>query len=265
MYSSFQLAKKFIDYYFKAKNGKGHGIHSPFVFDFVKNVLNDKKKYDCYEIIEPVRRQLLQDDKIIPVEDFGAGSAVIPFRNRKVSAIAASSLKKKKYAQLLFRIVKYYKPKTIVELGTSFGITASYLACANAGSKVYTLEGSKSIGEIAAYGFKKLNIENIDFIPGNFDRTFPEVLNKIERIDFLFVDGNHRREATLDYFTKSLKKSNSSSIFIFDDIHWSSEMEDAWEEIKAHPAITLTIDLFFIGLVFFSPDFKIKQDFVIRF
>ncbi|MEP7230868.1 MAG: class I SAM-dependent methyltransferase [Ginsengibacter sp.] len=265
MYSSFQLAKKFIDYYFKAKNGKGHGIHSPFVFDFVKNVLNDKKKYDCYKIIEPLRKQLLNNHTLIPVEDFGAGSAVIPFKNRKVSAIAASSLKKKKFSQLLFRMVKYYKPETIVELGTSFGITASYLACANAGSQVYTLEGSKAIGEIAVSGFKKLSLENIDFIQGNFDRTVPEVLNKIKSIDFLFVDGNHRRNATLDYFTESLKKANSSSIFIFDDIHWSIEMEDAWQQIKAHASVILTIDLFFIGLVFFSTDFKIKQDFVIRF
>ncbi len=265
MYSSFQLVKKFIKYYFNAKNGKGHGIHSPFVFEFVKNVLNDKKKYDCYEKIEPLRKQLLNDNTIIAVEDFGAGSAVIPFNDRKISAIAASSLKKKKFAQLLFRIVKYYQPKTIVELGTSFGITTSYLACANSNSKVFTLEGSKAIGAIAEKNFKKLNLQNVYYTQDVFERSFPQILNKIKSIDLLFVDGNHRRDATLNYFHKSLLKSTPCSIFIFDDIHWSSEMEDAWSQIKKHSSVTLTIDLFFMGIVFFSPDFKVKQDFAIRF
>ncbi len=265
MYSSFQLAKKFIGYYFNAKNAKGHGIHSPFVFDFVKNVLNDKKKYECYKIIEPLRKKLLNNNATILVEDFGAGSAVLPFKERKVSAIAASSLKKKKFAQLLFRIVKHYKPKTIVELGTSFGISTSYLALANSGAKVYTLEGSTTIAKIAAENFEKLKLDNVELIQGNFERSFPVLLNKITNIDLIFVDGNHRRDATLNYFQESLKKSNSSSIFIFDDIHWSAEMEEAWKQIKKHSLVTLTIDLFFIGLVFFSPDFKIKQDFIIRF
>ncbi len=265
MYSSFQLAKKYIHYYVNAENGKGHGIHSPFVFDFVKNVLNDKKKYDCYKTIELLRKKLLNDNTIIAVEDFGAGSAVIPHTNRKVSEIAASSLKKKKFAQLLFRIVKYYRPGTVVELGTSFGITTSYLACANMESKVFTLEGSRAIGEIAEANFKKSDLKNICFIQGNFEISFRELLDKIKSVDFLFVDGNHRREPTLNYFNDSLKKSGPSSIFIFDDIHWSSDMEDAWKQIKAHSSVTLTIDLFFIGLVFFNPDFKVKQDFIIRY
>ncbi len=265
MYSSFQLAKKFVQYYFNSKNGKGHGIHSPFVFDFVKNVLNDKKKYACYGLMEPLRKELLKNNSIIEIEDFGAGSAVIPFKKRKVSAIAASSLKNKKFAQLLFRIAKYYGPSTIVELGTSFGITTGYLACANERSKVFTLEGSTFIGEIAQHNFKKAHLHNIDFLPGDFEKSIPVLLGKIKNIDMAFVDGNHRKQATLFYFSECLKRSTTSSIFIFDDIHWSLEMEEAWEEIKSHPSVTLTIDLFFIGLVFFSLDFKAKQNFIIRY
>ena len=137
MYSSLQLAKKYVHYLLTAHNGKGHGVHSPFVFDFIIHVLNDKKKYDCYPKIESVRKQLLKNNNTIEVEDFGAGSAVIPFKNRMVKDIAASSLKKKKYAQLLFRVAKYYDSKTIVELGTSFGISTSYLASPNSNSKVF--------------------------------------------------------------------------------------------------------------------------------
>ena len=118
MYSSFQVAKKYLHYFINAKNGKGHGIHSPFVFDFVIHVLKDANKYDCYDKIERLREQLLRDNAIIEVEDFGAGSAVISTAKRKIKAIAKSSLKNKKFAKLLFRLVNYYKPQTIIELGT---------------------------------------------------------------------------------------------------------------------------------------------------
>jgi len=265
MYSSFQLAKKYFYYFLHSKNGKGHGVHSPFVFDFIIHVLNDKKKYDCYDKIESLRRSLLKNDNEIEVEDFGAGSAVIPFKTRKIKDIARSSLKKKKYSQLLFRIAKYYQAKNIVELGTSFGITTAYLASSNSNAKVITTEGSKNIANIAGQNFKEAGLNNIELINGDFKKTIPSVLDKFENIDLLFVDGNHRKKPTLEYFDLFLKKAGRNSIFIFDDIHWSHEMEEAWEEIKQHPSVTLTIDLFFIGLVFFSKDFKVKQDFPVRF
>ncbi|MEO6894937.1 MAG: class I SAM-dependent methyltransferase [Ginsengibacter sp.] len=265
MYSSFQLAKKYFYYFFHSYNGKGHGVHSPFVFDFIIHVLNDKKKYDCYSQIENLRKQLLADNNWIEVEDFGAGSAKFPFKKRKIKEIAASSLKKKKYAQLLFRIAQYYKAKTIVELGTSFGISTSYLASANPLSNVYTFEGASNIAAIAQQNFKKEGLANIELIQGDFANTLPVNEEKTGIIDLLFVDGNHRKNATIDYFKLFLKKSSKNSIFIFDDIHWSEEMEEAWEIIKAHPSVTLSIDLFFIGLIFFSEDFRVKQDFPIRF
>jgi predicted O-methyltransferase YrrM len=182
MYSAFQLSKKFVNYYLFALNGKGHGVHSPFVFDFIIHVLNDKKKYPCFPKIEALREQLLNDNTTIEVEDFGAGSAVIPFKNRKVKDIAASSLKKKKYAQLLFRIANYYHTKNIVELGTSFGISTCYLASSNVESKVLTFEGSENIAKIALKNFDKAWLKNIELIKGNFDQTIPLHIDKIEKV-----------------------------------------------------------------------------------
>jgi predicted O-methyltransferase YrrM len=265
MYSSFQLGKKYLNYYIKAKNSKGHGVHSPFVFDFIIHVLDDTKEYEYYKEIESLRKKLLKNDSTISIEDFGAGSAVIPFKSRKVSAIAKSSLKNKKFASLLYRVVKYYQPKSIVELGTSFGITTCYMASGNKNADIITFEGSKEIARIAKQNFAAANLKNIDLVEGNFNETFFEVLSKMDKIDFAFIDGNHRREATVDYFLCLSKKSTNTSIFIFDDIHWSSEMEEAWKQIQEHEAVTLTIDLFFIGIVFFNSDFKVKQHFTIRF
>ncbi len=265
MYSSFQLAKKYFQYYLTASNGKGHGVHSPFVFDFIKNVLRDKKNYDCYATIEQQRKQLLQNKTAIEVEDFGAGSSVMKTNTRVVRNIAASSLKPKKFAQLLFRMVQYYKPATVLELGTSLGITTSYLAKGNENAIVNTCEGSSAIASIAQNNFDALHIKNIRLTKGDFSKTLSPLLNEIDKIDFAFIDGNHRKEPTVDYFSKLLNHSTSTTILIFDDIHWSEEMEAAWEQIKAHFSVTLTIDLFFIGLVFINPDFKVKQHFVIRF
>lgn len=265
MYTAFQLAKKFSLYYLTGSNGNGHGIHSPFVFDFIKHVLNDKKNYDSYDQIEKLRKQLLQDKRVIEVEDLGAGSLAVPNRQKKVSDITRSFVKSKKFAQLLFRIVRYYKPETIIELGTSLGITSAYLACAIKSAKVFTLEGSINTAAVAQHNFQKLGSQNIKLIRGNFDDILPRLLSQIEKVDLAFVDGNHRKVPTLQYFQQFLQRSTDQSIFIFDDIHWSAEMEEAWEEIKVHPSVTLTIDLFFIGLVFFKKDFKAKQHFVIRF
>lgn len=265
MYSTLQLAKKYLHYYITAFNGKGHGVHSPFVFDFIKNVLRDKKKYSCYAAIEKQRDQLLQNETIISIEDFGAGSAIMKSNKRVVRDIASSSLKSKKFAQLLFRIVQYYRPATILELGTSLGITSCYLAKANENGLVYTCEGSSAVAGIAKNNFDVLQVKNVEIIQGDFEKTLLPLLGKLGKVDFAFIDGNHRKEPTLKYFTQLLTVANSSSILVFDDIHWSVEMEAAWEEIKAHNAVTLTIDLFFIGVVFINPDFKVKQHFVIRF
>ncbi len=265
MYSKFQLAKKYLHYYLTASNGKGHGIHSPFVFAFIKNVLRDKKKYDWYPIIETGRKKLLEQHATIEVEDLGAGSSIIKTNKRVVADIARSSLKPAKYAQLLYRMVNYYKPKTILELGTSFGITSSYLAAANVNAKLYTIEGSAAIADIAQKTFARMGLKNIELITGDFDNVLPDLLEKINTIDLAFIDGNHRAAPTLDYFSKLLNFSTPSTILIFDDIHWSAEMEQAWTEIRQHPSVTLTIDLFFIGIVFFNPDINHKQQFSIRF
>lgn len=265
MFNRYQLVKKYIHYYLSASSGHGHGVHSPFVFDFIKNVLNDGTAYPVYHTVEERRKILLQDKTMIEVQDFGAGSSVIKTNKRVVKDIAASSLKPKKYAQLLYRMVKHYKPRAILELGTSFGITSAYLAFGNNGAMVTTCEGSSAIAAIARQSFATLGLTNIQLTEGDFSLTLPPLLSKLNSIDFVFIDGNHRKEPTLDYFTKLLNASVPESVLIFDDIHWSKDMEEAWDKIKQHVRVTLTIDLFFIGIVFINPGFKIPQHYTIRF
>ena len=254
-----------MQYWLHASSSKGHGVHSPFVFSFITEVLNDKRFFYCYETIEIVREQLKNDDTLLTIEDFGAGSRIHTHTQRTIRDIATSSLKPKKYSQLLFRMVNYFQPSVILELGTSLGITTSYLASGKVDAQVITMEGAKAIATIAQQNFRSLHLKNIQLVTGNFDVTLPGTLEQLPGVDFAFIDGNHRLQPTLHYFELLLPKVHEYSVLIFDDIHWSSEMEEAWNTIKKHEEVRLTIDLFFIGIVFFRKENKVKQDFAIRF
>lgn len=265
MYSFFQLAVKYINYYLIASNSKGHGMHSPFVFEFITKVLNDKKIYPEYAIVEKLRQDLLKDQTVLVIEDFGAGSAANKSNQRSIASIAKNAAKPPKFSQLLFRMAKYYQSETILELGTSLGITTSYLSLAKPHAQLTTMEGAAAVAEKAQQNFKTLKLQNISLIKGNFDDTLPVVISKSAAIDFAFIDGNHRREPTERYFNQLLPVIHNDSILIFDDIHWSLEMEQAWEIIKQHPSVRCSIDLFFIGIVLFRQEFKEKRHFRIRF
>ncbi|MBH2003926.1 MAG: class I SAM-dependent methyltransferase [Sphingobacteriia bacterium] len=265
MYTPVQLALRYIRYYCTASNGKGHGVHSPFVFELITRVLNDDRDFYMYQPIENLREELLTWTTEITIEDFGAGSRVKKSPVRKISAIAASSLKPRKFGQLLFRLVNYFSPATILELGTSLGITTAYLASANSNAHVITMEGSAAVAEIARSNFNKLGLKNIKLVTGNFDETLGPLLAGLHQIDVAFLDGNHRYEPTMRYFNQVMEKAHANTLIILDDIHWSREMEQAWEEVKGDSRIRLTIDLFYIGLVFLRSEQQEKEDFIIRF
>jgi predicted O-methyltransferase YrrM len=266
MYSSSQLILKYLQYYISASNGKGHGTHSPFVFDFIIKVLNDTSVYPAYQRAEQLRECLLHDQSLLNILDFGAGSSSGSSGQRTIASIAKNAAKPSKYGQLLYRMVKKYEPKLVAELGTSLGITTSYLALAGATfGKVVSFEGAPEVASVAQRNFKDLGLQNIQLIEGNFDDTFRAWLPQQVAVDFCFIDGNHRKEPTLRYFEWLLPKLNANSILVFDDVHWSGEMEEAWELIKSHESVRCTIDLFFIGIVFFRDEFRERQHFKIRY
>jgi predicted O-methyltransferase YrrM len=268
MYSRLQLVRKYIRYYLTASNGKGHGVHSPFVYDFIRNVLNDDRVYDAYAPISALRAGLLKDKTLLEVEDMGAGSVVGGGRQRSVGEIARNAAKPEKFGRLLYRIARYYKSKAVVELGTSLGLSTAYLAFGAASregsARVWTIEGAGAVAAVAAKNFHGLGLEEVTLVVGNFDEKLEGVLKQAEHIDLAFVDGNHRLEPTLRYFHLLMSRCAPSSILIFDDIHWSAEMEEAWARIQGDPGVYMTIDLFLIGLVVLRDEFKVKQHFVIR-
>ena len=258
---NFRFAKDYLLHRLRGKNR--HGLHSPFVYRLVDEVIYDFDYKVIYKDIENRRAQLLSDNQVITVTDLGAGSLVNNNRQKKVSDIATNALKPPKLAQLLYRLVLDLQPSNIIELGTCLGITSLYLKNAAPNAKLFTLEGCPETAAVANQVFKSAGIHDIKQVIGNFDETLPGVIDALDQLDFVFVDGNHQKQATLNYFEWCLPKVHYNTLLIFDDIYWSEGMKEAWYIIKAHPRVTVTVDLFWIGLVYFKKG-QVKEDFLLR-
>jgi len=250
-----RITLKFILHFLTANNTHGFGVHSPYVFHFTKFVIYNKGSYYIFSAIEKIRSSLKNDKRILNVIDFGTGRK----SNISIAEITTKSVKSAKYGQLLFRLSDYIQARNILELGTSFGLTTSYLAASSSSSRVVSLEGSQQIADVAIENFKKTDIKNIKIIVGNIDQTLSKVLAEFDFLDLIFIDANHKYQALINYFEQGLTKINSNSIMVIDDIYWSSEMEKAWTIIKENPMVMSTIDLFELGIVFFNSDLNKKH------
>ena len=257
------ILKSYINFIWNSKNE--HGVHSPFVFDLVTKCFYDKTKFSEYTVLKQYRNSLLVNKNTIDVTDFGAGSRVFKSNTRQISKIAETAGITPKNAKLLFRIVNYFEPKTILEIGTSLGLATSALSLGNKSSKITTLEGCPNTMAVAEKMFQvssfKLPSNNVNFITTEFTSFLNNLKPQI--FDLIYFDGNHSEKATLEYFELLLPTITNDSVWIFDDIHWSAEMENTWEIIKKHPKVKVTIDTFQRGIVFFRAEQE-KEHFVIR-
>lgn len=236
------------------------------ITQFVLNLLTKcfYKKTDLYKSTKFIhyKKELLKNKSTIRVTDFGAGSTIFSSQQRQISKIAQIAGITNKRANLLIRFIEYTKPKNILEIGTSLGLATSAMAISSSNSNITTLEGCPETAKIAQQQFKKFKLENINLIVGDFSETLPKIL-KENNFDFIYFDGNHQKKATLTYFNYCQASANENSIFIFDDIYWSKEMHEAWSKIKKHPKVTITINTFQWGIVFFKKQ-QNKEHFTIR-
>ncbi len=253
--------KSYIKFLWNSKNE--HGVHSPFVFDLITNCFYDTKKFSEYLILKNYRNSLLQNKNTIEVTDFGSGSRVFKSNTRAINQIAKNAGITKKRAELLFRITNYFQPESILEIGTSLGLATSALSLGNVKSKITTIEGCPNTFAFAQKQFEEFGFKNITSINTEFSSYLKNYQLSIINYQLIYFDGNHSKQATLDYFELLLPTTTNESVWIFDDIHWSKGMEAAWEIIKSHPNVTVSIDTFQWGLVFFRTE-QPKEHFVIR-
>ncbi|OAB28931.1 Predicted O-methyltransferase YrrM [Flavobacterium fryxellicola] len=260
----FQI-KSYLIFLWHSKNE--HGVHSPFVFHLLTKCFYDKKVKPVDTILENYRNSLLANNDTIEVTDFGAGSRVFKSNTRSISKIAKTAGISSKRAALLYRIVHYLQPESILEIGTSLGMAtaALFLGSQNLKTKVkvITLEGCPETVRQAQNQFKQFGFTTINSIKTEFSSYFNSLQFSGFNFGLIYFDGNHSKKATLEYFELLLSTVSNDTVWIFDDIHWSQEMEEAWEIIKSHPQVTVTIDTFQWGLVFFRRE-QPKEHFVIR-
>jgi predicted O-methyltransferase YrrM len=265
----FQI-KSYLKFLWHSKNE--HAVHSPFVFNLITKCFYDTKpkpdpsgseQAKQYQILKNYRKSLLENKNTIEVTDYGAGSKVFKSNTRQISQIAKTAGITPKRAELLFRITNYFQPETILEIGTSLGLATSALALGNPKAKIITLEGCPNTANQCQLQFQKFNINNVELVVTEFSSYLSTSNFKLPTSHLIYFDGNHSKKATLAYFELLLPTITNDSIWIFDDIHWSAEMEDAWGIIKTHPKVTVTIDTFQWGLVFFRQE-QPKEHFVIR-
>ena len=238
-----------------------HGVHSPFVYSFVTKCLYDKTKFDNYKKLNQYKNDLLNSSIEFHVVDLGEGSKKMANKQRHVSQMAKTSSSSNKNTKLLYRVAKYFDFKKTLELGTSLGMGTYALSLANPKAKITTIEGCPNTSAFAKSQLENQDIANVEFMEGNFEDIIPKL--KDENYDFIFFDGHHNKEATIKYFESLLPKIHNETVFVFDDIYWSKGMTEAWEYIKNHKLVTVTVDCFHLGFVFFRKE-QAKEHFKIR-
>jgi predicted O-methyltransferase YrrM len=231
------------------------------VYLLVTKCFYSKKSFEAYEQLFIFRKKLLKNKSTLEITDFGSGSKKFKDDIRKISDLTKHVSITCKNAKLLFRLVNYLNPNNILELGTSLGFATQAMSLANPEAEITTIEGCPNISAFAKEEFLEQELKNVNLITGDFSKVIPTL--KHPQFDLVYFDGNHSKEATLKYFDMLLPKAHNDSVFIFDDIYWSKGMTEAWEIIKMHPQITVTIDTFSWGIVFFRTE-QAKEHFTIR-
>ncbi|MEO9570187.1 MAG: class I SAM-dependent methyltransferase [Polaribacter sp.] len=252
-----------IEYFkFISKSSNQHGVHSPFIYNLITKCFYKKIDANLWSRFKEIKQQLLDNKSFIKVTDFGAGSKIFKTNKRQVSKIAKVAGITNKKSKLLIRLIKYFKPIYVLEIGTSLGLGTTAIKIGNKNAIITSLEGCVETSKIAQELLKNNNLKNITINTGDFKKTLTKSIEK-QSFDCIYFDGNHTKKDTLNYFNTCLPTIKNDSFWIFDDIYWNNEMKEAWTEIKNHPKVKVTVDVFYWGIVFFRKEQE-KEHFKIR-
>jgi predicted O-methyltransferase YrrM len=260
----FSRVVKFLKYVLLSRHRKGHGIHSPFVYDLVSKVFMNNIDPAIVFAVEKIRKKMISDKRIILVKDLGSRSGSLKKNLRRVSEIARYSPVTRKYGELLSNMAAEFGRPLIIELGTSLGISTMYMAASSADVTICTIEGCPEIAEIAKQNFIEAELNNIRILEGPFDEVLQGFSIEDSKPGLVFIDGHHRKEPVIKYFNQMAELSDSKTVIIIDDINYSKEMAEAWDEIKLHRKVSVSIDIFRMGILFFREGIN-HNDYIIRY
>jgi predicted O-methyltransferase YrrM len=253
----FRLILRYLQYFFKARTR--YDLHAPFAYELAESILEDTRRFYAFRDIELLRRGLLKNQDSVQIQDHGAGSMVSANPVRQIRSLACYSAISPASGALLFRLVQFSRPKKMLELGTSLGLSAAYQSLAARDAEMISIEGCPQTAALARQNLAKLDVRNVTLLVGTFEQQLPRALQQLKQVDYLFIDGDHREGASLAYFEACLPYLHAHSVVVMADIHWSNEMESAWRTLQQHERIRLSVDLFHFGLLFFRPEIKVKS------
>ncbi len=249
--------------HFMVNSSNLHKLHSPFMFDLARKCLYDHTRYSDYQKLKKYHKDLLNQSQKIQISDLGAGSQVFQSNTRRISQMAKVAGSSYADMKRLYRLVHYFKPRTILELGTSLGKSAFAMACADSQTQIISVEGDRTLAQMAQRQLDKFQISNVQIRTQNFETFLLELNQSNQKFDMVFMDGNHRLEPTLKYFNLLQKHLHNDSVVLVDDIYWSEEMKQAWQQLKQHPQVRQSVDVFYFGILFFRQE-QFEQDFIIN-
>lgn len=252
---------RYIQYYWRARTC--YDIHSPFVSSFLEQTLEDRRHYYVFDDIVTLREKLALNDDPVEIVDHGAGSQLGNNPSSTVRRIAHNSAITPVAGRLLFRIVKFVHPKRLLELGTSLGVSAAYQLAATQSEEMITIEGNPAVATLAAKNLETAGYPEVQVISSTFSEALPGLIADQKRFDFFHFDGDHRYQATKDYFNQCLQMCHNNSVICIGDIYWSAEMAKVWQELRNHPKVRLSIDVFHFGLLFFRTEQIEKEDYTL--
>lgn len=254
-----QLFRRWLIFYRQAVTI--YDIHSPFVFQLVKAMLEDRRRFYVFSDLAGLREHIKYNYNLVPQSQFGAGSQIITKKEISIAELGRKVAVDEKNGQLLFRLVNFLKPKHLLELGTSLGLSTLYQAAAALSGQMISIEGSPAIAQVAQQHIGGLGYQNIKVLNGSFESQLPQVLSDFPRLDYVYLDGDHSYAPTLSYFEQCLPHLHDQSVFVVADIYWSDEMLKAWKELQAHPSVSLSVNFYDFGILFFRKENQEKEHF----
>lgn len=248
---------KYWNFYSKAQTI--YDVHAPRAFGFAREVVEDRRMFYAFFRIRALRKKLLGRTETIAIKDYGAGSKVNNSASRSIGELTRFNAVSELEGQTLFRMVQYFEPQLILELGTSLAISTLYLKLGARQIPLITVEASPETASLALKNLDQLQAGNFELWQCTFEEALKRLLFSGLQPDFVYLDGDHRGEATLNYLKQLLELCDTRPVIVIADIYWSDDMEQAWNEVCGLEDIRLSIDLFHFGVLVTDPDIISKQ------
>ncbi len=228
---------------FLLKSTNQHGVHSPFVYQLVTKCFYDQSNFQEYTKIEDYRKALLKN------------------KTQLISHIAKPERISKFQTKLLFRLVKYLDCNSILEIGASLGLSAQAMSLGNPKGQITIIGNCPDISQFSKDNFKQQKLNNIQVGSGDFTKMIQD--QKSNTYDLVLFNHQHLKEATLQSFESLLPTIHNDTVFIFNNIYRSKSITESWINISQHPKVTVSIDCYHLGMIFFRSEQQ-KERFTIR-